>query len=152
MMRLTRASPILFSILVSSTVVLYLHHERKGKNTRRWDIRSDEELVLNVDEVFRHLDGYPRQYSQRRFEGAVPLRKAFWIECSTRAAVPSDHGPVERHICISQVPVKPRYVSSAGLNSGGGMMKGIFREWFYGSLSINVGTRRIRLHLDAQKI
>jgi hypothetical protein len=71
-MRLTNASPILFSILVSPTVVLYFH-EWKRKGTRRWDVRSDEELVLNIDKVFRQLDGYYRQYSQRKFKDELDL-------------------------------------------------------------------------------
>ena len=71
-MRLTNASPILFSILVSPTVVLKLH-EWKGKCTRRWGVRSNEELVLDVDEVFRQLDGYSNQYSQRKIKGVLYL-------------------------------------------------------------------------------
>lgn len=68
-----------------------------------------------------------------------------------RSTVPSDHGPAERHICISQVPVKPSSVSSAGLNSGGGMIKGIFREWFYDNLVSLSAYEEFALHLDAQK-
>jgi len=41
----------------------------KGKDAERWDVRSDEELVLNVDEVFRQLNGYSHQYSQRKVQG-----------------------------------------------------------------------------------
>lgn len=36
-------------------------------------VRSDEELVLNVDEVFRQLDGYSHQYSQRKIKGVLYL-------------------------------------------------------------------------------
>jgi len=71
-MRLTNASPILFSILVSPTVVLHFH-EWKGKGTGQWDVRSDEELVLNIDEVFRQLDGYSHQYSQGKIKGKPDL-------------------------------------------------------------------------------
>lgn len=71
-MRLTNASPILFSILVSPTVVLYLY-EWKGEYTRRWDVRSDEKLVLNVDEVLRQLDSYSHQYSQRKVKDVLDL-------------------------------------------------------------------------------
>jgi hypothetical protein len=58
------------------------------------------------------------------------LRYAFCIEFSILPGVPSDHGPAERHICNSQVPVNPNCVSSPGLNSGGGNKKGMTRVWF----------------------
>lgn len=55
---------------------------------------------------------------------------AFWMECSVRFDVPSDHGPAERQICISQVPVRPKFSNSPGLNSGGGIRNGISLVWF----------------------
>jgi len=64
-MRLTNASPILFSILVSPTVVLYLR-EWKGGGTRGRDVRSDEELVLNIHEMLRELNCYRKQSQLQR--------------------------------------------------------------------------------------
>ena len=37
------------------------------------DVRSDEELVLNVDEVFRHLDSYTSQLSAKKNLGEPDL-------------------------------------------------------------------------------
>ena len=59
MIRCTIASPIRFSILTSLTTVL------REFSICSWaelehssiDIRGDEELVFDVDEVFGHLDG-----------------------------------------------------------------------------------------------
>ena len=60
----------------------------------------------------------------------LPLRYAFWMDCSIRSGVPIDHGPAERQIWSSHVPVRPMCASSPGLNSGGGNKKGIARVWF----------------------
>ena len=62
----------------------------------------------------------------------LPAMYAFWMECSTRSGVPSDHGPAERQTCISQVPRRPMASSSPGLNSGGGSKNGMSLVWFFG--------------------
>ena len=73
-----------------------------------------------------------RLVSTQRFmdQSNIPFKYAFWIELSTLVEVPMDHGPHDRQICISQVPVSPCSSSSWGLKSGGGNRNGIVRLWF----------------------
>lgn len=83
-----------------------LQMRNKGEKLR---VRCDEELIFNVDKMFGKLDGCTGSDVSRIKRGVVhiPLRYAFWMECSTLSGVPSDHGPADRQICSSQVPVNP---------------------------------------------
>lgn len=97
------------------------------------DSRSDEELILDVYKVVAELDGCNRELVQRCrttrhiFVPGLPLRYAFWIECSRVVGVPIDQGPQDRQIWISQVPCKPRDFSSISVKSAGGKRNGIGR-------------------------
>ena len=56
--RFTRALPIWFSIFVSPTVVLSTQLDNTRARTSYLNIRCDEELILHVDKVLRHLNGW----------------------------------------------------------------------------------------------
>lgn len=86
--------------------------------------RSEQEWIQGTYEVMKNWFSMYTKWS----ESWIALRYAFWIECSIRMGVPSDHGPAERQICSSQVPVKPISVSSPGLNSEGGRRNGMVLE------------------------
>lgn len=130
--RLTRASPIPFSIFTSLTTVLQVGSKRCSQ---LYDAHTYEEIknwfsmYTKCSDLSIAASGQVR-YLRMHQEG-LPAMYASWIECSVRFGVPSDHGPAERQICISQVPVRPMTSNSPGLNSGGGNKKGISLVWFY---------------------
>lgn len=134
MMRDTSASPIRFSTLTSFTTVLQWRQYRALRQAKLPNSRGNEELVLDVHEMIRHLDCCA-VVSTCIIRTTVrdihsPFKYAFWMECSIRSGVPMDQGPAERQICSSHVPVRPISASSPGLNSGGGSKNGMVREWF----------------------
>ena len=93
--------------------------------------RTDFRCRQNDRKVVWLWSGKTEQLSSSVMRYDLPLRYAFWIECSTLVIVPKDQGPAERHICISHVPVKPSSDSSDGLKSGGGNKNGRIFVWFY---------------------
>jgi len=152
--RLTRASPIPFSIFTSLMLVLRVGNKACS---RIYGAHAYEEIKNWFSMYTKCFDSSIAARGQNRclwtHSEGLPAMYAFWMECSIRFGVPSDHGPAERQICISQVPVRPKASNSPGLNSGGGNKNGMSLVWFYAKEDFVIRHLRYRamLYLDTQQ-
>lgn len=125
-MRRTRAFPIPFSISTSLMTVLRVRNKPCSK---LYDAHAYEEIKNWFSMYTKCSESLIAASNQDRrlriHQESLPAMYASWMECSVRFGVPRDHGPAERQICISQVPVRPMVSSSPGLNSAGGNKNGI---------------------------